>query len=665
MVKRLRFHVLMGLMLVLMTNVYAQAPLPPANLVVRAGLDGGAVLRWGSTANTIGYKVYRAIDAAPFELYGEVFHREFIDWYVFPGRVFHYYVTAANLHGESGPSDTVDFHFEADHPKPHQGVITGRVIDSLSGLPIQNAVVRFFTNAGMWTERTHTDSGGVYWVPLDTGNYIVQARAVNYFDEWFNNVKRLENATVIHLHQDTVTAGFAMHLVPQPIPVTVTGTVTDSVTGLGIPNAFVAFLRPLRYLRELEAITGIFGGFPFERCILPELGELQGAVWFGRTDSSGNYTAHFISDQHIRYIAIAVKAGYIEKFYNNKYSPLDANRLFLNHDTSGINFALLPNPNAVNTLSGTVSDSAGDGVPSFLMLFRKTIFGRYPVRFRMTDSLGNFEFFHLVAGIFYIKALPVSDYAPAWYSQPACGVYNWKNADSISVSGNISGIDICVGPASVSGCGGIAGEVVLGGGNSPLAKKTSTASSGLQGVTVLAVSNTTGQVVGYDVTEDDGSYSIEDVAADSYQIVIDKVGYSAGSVPTFTIADTNNYHVSNTSLTVSPDVTTGVVDGKRNLPAEFRLDQNYPNPFNPSTQIHFDIPKASLINLRVYNLIGQEVAVITNTTFGAGSYTVKWNGADFYGNSVSSGVYLFKLVATPLDGRESQFTQVRKMMLMK
>src|SRR5271169_3709872 len=191
MMKRLHFYVLMGLMVVLVANVCAQAPSSPTNLVVRAGLDGGAVLHWDSIANTIGYKVYRAVGGSPFELYGEVFHREFIDWYVFPGHVFHYYVTAANLQGESGPSDTVDFHFEADHPKPHQGVITGRVIDSLSGLPIQNAVVRFFTNAGMWTERTHTDSDGVYWVPLDTGNYLVQARAVNYFDEWFNNVKRL------------------------------------------------------------------------------------------------------------------------------------------------------------------------------------------------------------------------------------------------------------------------------------------------------------------------------------------------------------------------------------------------------------------------------------------------------------------------------------------
>ena len=53
------------------------------------------------------------------------------------------------------------------------------------------------------------------------------------------------------------------------------------------------------------------------------------------------------------------------------------------------------------------------------------------------------------------------------------------------------------------------------------------------------------------------------------------------------------------------------------------------------------------------------------TTFGAGTNTVKWNGTDFYGNCVSSGGYFFKLVATSIDGRESQFTRVRKTMLMK
>jgi len=300
-----------------------------------------------------------------------------------------------------------------------------------------------------------------------------------------------------------------------------------------------------------------------------------------------------------------------------------------------------------------------------LILFRKTIFGRYPVRFRMTDSLGSFEFYHLVAGTFYVKAFPVSDFAPAWFSRSACGVFNWKNADTISVSSPVAGINICVVPASVSGCGGIAGEALLSGGSSSLAKLTSTASSAFQGVTVYAVSNTTGQIVGYDVTEDDGSYSIENISADSYQLVADIEGYSASNVPMYTVADSNNYQVNNTSLTISPDVTTGVVDGKIAVPAEFRLDQNYPNPFNPSTQIHFNVPKASLINLKVYNLIGQEVAVITNATFSAGSYTVKWNGTDFYGNSVASGVYFFRLVATPLGGGGSLFTEVRKMMLMK
>ncbi len=76
------------------------------------------------------------------------------------------------------------------------------------------------------------------------------------------------------------------------------------------------------------------------------------------------------------------------------------------------------------------------------------------------------------------------------------------------------------------------------------------------------------------------------------------------------------------------------------IPKEFNLFQNFPNPFNPSTTIRFDIPKMSNVVLKVYNIIGKEVAVLINKNMQPGSYNVK-----FESKSLPSGIYIYKLEA--------------------
>ncbi len=94
------------------------------------------------------------------------------------------------------------------------------------------------------------------------------------------------------------------------------------------------------------------------------------------------------------------------------------------------------------------------------------------------------------------------------------------------------------------------------------------------------------------------------------------------------------------------------------LPKEFALSQNYPNPFNPTTNIRFSLPVASKISLKVYNMLGQEVASIFNGELSAGMYNMPFNAS-----MLSSGVYVYKLEAKGVNG--SNFNQVKKMILMK
>ncbi|MBI5020666.1 MAG: carboxypeptidase regulatory-like domain-containing protein [Ignavibacteriales bacterium] len=635
---------------------FSQSLPVPGNLSVKAGEFGGAFLTWDTVSGSMGYIVYKSIDGSSFASIAAVPRSMFNDWWIIPDHLYRYYVTAFRKVGmvveEGTPSDTVTFAFGLHHkPLPGQGIIGGKIMDEKNGLPLKGAVVSIFQPGKLWAEKTHTDTGGIYWAAIDTGRYILRADKFDYFGEWFDNVLHLDSVTVVSVHEDSFAiANFALRHLPVPEVVTVSGIVIDSLNSQPLAQTFVAFLRPHRWLRELQVVTGIFGGLPTECVDVAGLGRLFGVVWMGKTDANGIFNAHLIKG--LKYIALAFKPGYVPEFYDNKYIPFTADRLRFTSDTSGIDFKLLSNPIAINTLNGSVVDSSGTGIPSNVILYRKTVLGRIPVRFTMTDSLGNFEFNKLVNGIFYIKAYPVDAYSPAWYSSLDCGVRNWRFADTINVSGNVTGIEVCVKPVPRLGFARIAGNVRGPRGN--LMAETIE-----QAVTVYAVSTATNQIVGYDISEDDGSYSIENLPAGTYSIVIDKEGFTGASEPLITVDETNNYEVADATIFVVSDPTS--VDEKvQSVPAVFKLYQNYPNPFNPTTQIRFDLPKSSSVVLKVFNLIGQEVEVLVNKDLAAGTHTVRWNA-----QIAGTGIYFFKIVATPPDGSGARFSEVRKMIYLK
>ncbi|MBI5471120.1 MAG: T9SS type A sorting domain-containing protein, partial [Ignavibacteriae bacterium] len=108
------------------------------------------------------------------------------------------------------------------------------------------------------------------------------------------------------------------------------------------------------------------------------------------------------------------------------------------------------------------------------------------------------------------------------------------------------------------------------------------------------------------------------------------------------------------ALVLKNSIVTGVRPPQE-IPTDFVLHQNYPNPFNPETNISFDLPKNSFVTLKVFNLIGQEMATIANGNLTAGQYSYKV-GKEQLG--LSSGVYFYRLQT---DG----FTSTKKMVLVR
>jgi hypothetical protein len=97
-----------------------------------------------------------------------------------------------------------------------------------------------------------------------------------------------------------------------------------------------------------------------------------------------------------------------------------------------------------------------------------------------------------------------------------------------------------------------------------------------------------------------------------------------------------------------------VVDVTIDMTANFELMQNYPNPFNPTTTINYQLPIAGYVSLKVFDMLGREIASLIDEKQSAGIYTV-----EFDGSKLASGVYFYKLHT------ESGFNKIRKLLLMK
>jgi hypothetical protein len=100
-------------------------------------------------------------------------------------------------------------------------------------------------------------------------------------------------------------------------------------------------------------------------------------------------------------------------------------------------------------------------------------------------------------------------------------------------------------------------------------------------------------------------------------------------------------------------MTSVELPDRGHIPSEFSLGRNYPNPFNPTTSFKYQIATAGNVSLKIYDVLGREVALIVDEQKDPGEYNVTWDASSY-----SSGVYFFKL-------RAGTFTDVKKMLLVR
>jgi len=111
--------------------------------------------------------------------------------------------------------------------------------------------------------------------------------------------------------------------------------------------------------------------------------------------------------------------------------------------------------------------------------------------------------------------------------------------------------------------------------------------------------------------------------------------------------------IDDVNIKVSDNTATGISSNIDEYPQKYSLSQNYPNPFNPSTVINYSLPKRSLVELKIFNILGQEAATLVNKFQPAGEYKVNFNAS-----GLSNGIYFYRI-------RAGEFEDSRKMILLR
>ncbi len=646
------------LVAVLVIRCGAQATLPPApiNLIAQspAELQPRVLLSWSGSGPWF-YKVYRSTgDTTSYQWIGIAQNTKFEDRSVSPGVLYHYVVTAALFQDsillESVRSNAASVRAYA-LPSGPKGLVTGRVTDEGSGLPIPKVRIRFFalrTSLNRVVE-AQTDTAGWYTALIDTGTYFIRAEEVAltvaappHVPEWFDNVALPGQATAVEVREgDTSRAYFALRA-STPVPYAyISGTVTDA-QGVPLAGAAVALVRPIQELNAYAAVTSTTPGIGPEAKFVPGIGYTRGVVWLGFTNPSGNFFAQVLTGRP--YVAMASLPGYHSEVYENTSDPTQGTVLTVHGDTSGIDFSLTPITGDTGSMQGAVEDEDGGDVPARIILFPRPKGGDdRPAVFVHTDSTGHFELNDTPVGSYSILAVPYSDFTAAYYTHTGPGAISWLDADSVTINGSPSALTITLPRLQNLGLTRISGQV------------RSLNSSLLAGVRIMARSSG-GSIAGYGITDHQGQYSIEAVTAGAITLVVDREQFTPVRAP-LTVPQ-NTYLLANVDFVLSATPPTGIrsVDG---LPAVTRLLQNYPNPFNPKTTIQFrvggeesrsgDVNQWSaasttggdMVRLVVYDMLGREVAVLVNEPLAPGAYQV-----GFDATRLASGVYIYRLTTS-------------------
>lgn len=503
--------------------------------------------------------------------------------------------------------------------------ISGKVVDAITNDPLR-AVVFAFPEPGTNVDPTRapihsrfplaakTDSLGNYAIEnVKPGKYFVRAEADDYLPEFWKEADSLADADAVEITESTSASGIDFTLEKGGA---ISGTVFDEADTTGIQGAVV----------KVWSATG-------------------NAIRRAVTDAHGNYRVSGLRTGD--YYVFAKAEGYEGEFFDGATDRSGAQLVHVDagNETSGIDFYLNKFQSRFGSISGVVGADV-DGTPLSDAFVLAVPLNPGQAFFDLTDRFGFYRLNGLFPGNYIVLA-----WAPGYVGEFYKDARTWAEATPVAVAANAetAGIDFGL-ASSPHGPYRIAGRLRRAGGN-----------QGVANAAIYAV--TEDGHVSSTVTNPDGSFALDAMAAGTYKLMASTpespaafFGGANFETATSVIVDDGQ---SASNLDFEVQGATGIADtDTETIPSAYGLAQNFPNPFNPETTIKYQLPSKSEVNLRVFNMLGQEVATLVNATQAAGVHRVQWNGTDKLGQKVATGIYLFRLDA-------GAFSMTRKMIVVK
>lgn len=550
------------------------------------------------------------------------------------------------------------------------GTVTNKSGEALEGINVEAYDSNFYS-----IRYASTYYDGKYELKkLSPGiKYFVSARGYAYAPRWYNNALTQETATPIVLTTEERRENINFVL---PQAGKISGSVQDK-NGVPIVSANV-------YAMQLNGYNS----------------------YYGYSDNTGNYIISGIPSG--KYIVSVSHYDYLQQWYNQKSSVLLADTILVEEEktTSNINFVLVKG----GTITGTVKTLDNTPVPYAGISVNSVFGGNYYSA--SADNLGNYSVFNINPGKYWVSAYSY-DYGTQWYDHKTSIAdadtvtveaektvpninFEFKSLSSDSVVVKVVVDDLPdvlkfsqshVGDYYVDYWWGVRFDVnadndfeteiaLLHAKGPGEAEFTADPVLASQRVVIQWVGNT-----GYSVhsnvrvwrnqSEKNILYlavpkswsEIQGMNASSkfyghtlYYSTSGQVSdMTATGIGETTISDAKGDipHAFADIITAGWKTQLMSVEKTDVLPLSYSLEQNFPNPFNPSTTIRFAIPVSGFTSLKVFNLLGQEVATLVSEELPAGWKEVTWNAS-----GISSGIYFYTL-------RAGNFVEVKKMLMLK
>lgn len=369
------------------------------------------------------------------------------------------------------------------------------------------------------------------------------------------------------------------------------------------------------------------------------------------TDQYGLYTTNLPPGS---YTIAAEKDSHYVTFFGQSFDPFNAEFILLEENSTETADIILPKEEITsNSVSGRIYDSlSGTPLGKGIVVVRngnhtptKIVAGSNPniaangIYTAFINGTGLYRVDNIIEPTYYYIQSFSDYFVPSYYDSSGTSQIFWQNADSVYIGSNIINRHIFM-PRDSS----------LGGGNA-LGSVNINVESGdtISDVIIYAqpVNNNT-SVFNYAFTSQSGNFKIPFLPYGDYRLVAQKIGYYDGYSSIFTI-DSLNTTIGELDITL---ISLSVEENPF-IPEDHVLLYNYPNPFNPETTIGFTLPFSSDVELKVINILGEEIKTLLKEHFLPGNYEINFNAEE-----LPSGTYFVIL-------KTKQSIKANKILLLK